>query len=75
MMARWVHHDAAAMLLLVKGRSKRPALLVASILVVWHMIQHYSGSVERQVLQSASLVRRQQVALVAIVTTDPVITG
>ena len=39
------------------------------------MIQHYSSSVERQVLQSASLVRRQQVALVAIVTTDPVITG
>ena len=56
-------------------RAKRPALLVASILVVWHMIQDYSSSVERQVLQSASLVRRQQVALVAIVTTDPVITG
>ena len=79
MMARWVHHDAAALLLLVRGQSETPR---TSRSFDFGRMTHDTTSQQQcivpgttEVLQSTAVVRRQQVVLAAIVPTDLVCTG
>ena len=73
-MARWVHHNAAALLMWqVRGQSETHfSQLWFSSYDTW---LNNSSSVLCQVLQSAAVARRQEVVLAPIVPTDFVCTG